>query len=105
MTLAGNLDPATGIFYRAPEHPRLRAAQARDKGGARKGFVVARRLIRICGARCSGDHLSCAVSRAVRIREGREGPRVEQDQVALEVRHQRRLATTFAISTDIHFVC
>jgi hypothetical protein len=60
MTLAGNLDPATGIFYRAPEHPRLRAAQARDKGGARKGFVVARRLIRICGTQCSGDHLSCA---------------------------------------------
>ncbi|KAJ7881386.1 hypothetical protein B0H14DRAFT_3129116 [Mycena olivaceomarginata] len=47
MTLAGNLDPATGIFYRAPEHPRLRTAQACDKCRARK-------------AKCSGEHPSCA---------------------------------------------
>ncbi|KAJ4469266.1 hypothetical protein J3R30DRAFT_1583936 [Lentinula aciculospora] len=27
-TLAGSLDPSTGVFYRTPEHPRLRTAQA-----------------------------------------------------------------------------
>ncbi|KAJ6480263.1 hypothetical protein C8R45DRAFT_1100850 [Mycena sanguinolenta] len=46
ITLAGNLDPTTGIFYRTPEHPRLRTAQACEKCRARK-------------AKCSGDHPSC----------------------------------------------
>ncbi|KAJ6448599.1 hypothetical protein C8R47DRAFT_1230968 [Mycena vitilis] len=47
VTLAGSLDPATGIFYRAPEHPRLRTAQACEKCRSRK-------------AKCSGDHPCCA---------------------------------------------
>ncbi|KAJ7240379.1 hypothetical protein B0H12DRAFT_1326426 [Mycena haematopus] len=40
MTLAGNLDPTTGIFYRAPEHPRLRTVQACEKCRARKAKVA-----------------------------------------------------------------
>jgi hypothetical protein len=38
-TLAGSLDPTTGIFYRAPEHPRLRTAQACEKCRTRKAKV------------------------------------------------------------------
>jgi hypothetical protein len=38
-TLAGSLDPTTGIFYRTPEHPRLRTAQACEKCRARKAKV------------------------------------------------------------------
>ncbi|KAL0579084.1 hypothetical protein V5O48_002926 [Marasmius crinis-equi] len=45
-SLAGSLDPATGIFYRTPEHPRLRTAQACEKCRTRK-------------AKCSGEHPSC----------------------------------------------
>ncbi|KAF9463825.1 hypothetical protein BDZ94DRAFT_1297661 [Collybia nuda] len=45
-TLAGSLDPSTGIFYRSPEHPRLRTAQACEKCRTRK-------------AKCSGEHPSC----------------------------------------------
>ncbi|KAF9563472.1 hypothetical protein CPC08DRAFT_748926 [Agrocybe pediades] len=45
-TLAGSLDPATGIFYRTPEHPRLRTAQACEKCRTRK-------------AKCSGEHPTC----------------------------------------------
>ncbi|KIK64071.1 hypothetical protein GYMLUDRAFT_83444 [Collybiopsis luxurians FD-317 M1] len=45
-TLAGSLDPATGVFYRTPEHPRLRTAQACEKCRTRK-------------AKCSGEHPSC----------------------------------------------
>ncbi|KAF9526800.1 hypothetical protein CPB83DRAFT_908151 [Crepidotus variabilis] len=45
-TLAGSLDPATGIFYRTPEHPRLRTAQACEKCRTRK-------------AKCSGEHPFC----------------------------------------------
>ncbi|KAH9475742.1 Citrinin biosynthesis transcriptional activator mrl3 [Psilocybe cubensis] len=44
--LAGSLDPTTGIFYRTPEHPRLRTAQACEKCRTRK-------------AKCSGEHPSC----------------------------------------------
>lgn len=40
ITLSGSLDPSTGIFYRAPEHPRLRTAQACDKCRTRKAKVV-----------------------------------------------------------------
>ena len=39
LTLAGSLDPATGIFYRTPEHPRLRTAQACEKCRTRKAKV------------------------------------------------------------------
>ncbi|KAF9451463.1 hypothetical protein P691DRAFT_838562 [Macrolepiota fuliginosa MF-IS2] len=46
LSLAGSLDPATGIFYRTPEHPRLRTAQACEKCRTRK-------------AKCSGEHPSC----------------------------------------------
>ncbi|KAG5642127.1 hypothetical protein DXG03_003577 [Asterophora parasitica] len=45
-TLAGTLDPATNIFYRSPEHPRLRTAQACEKCRTRK-------------AKCSGEHPTC----------------------------------------------
>ncbi|KAJ3974843.1 hypothetical protein EV361DRAFT_946675 [Lentinula raphanica] len=45
-TLAGSLDPSTGVFYRTPEHPRLRTAQACEKCRTRK-------------AKCSGEHPSC----------------------------------------------
>ncbi|KAJ3793714.1 hypothetical protein GGU11DRAFT_748663 [Lentinula aff. detonsa] len=45
-TLAGSLDPTTGVFYRTPEHPRLRTAQACEKCRTRK-------------AKCSGEHPSC----------------------------------------------
>jgi hypothetical protein len=38
-TLAGSLDPSTGIFYRTPEHPRLRTVQACDKCRLRKAKV------------------------------------------------------------------
>ncbi|KAG6908867.1 hypothetical protein DXG01_002941 [Tephrocybe rancida] len=46
LSLAGSLDPATGIFYRSPEHPRLRTAQACEKCRTRK-------------AKCSGEHPTC----------------------------------------------
>ncbi|KAJ7171186.1 hypothetical protein C8R46DRAFT_1087911, partial [Mycena filopes] len=39
ITLAGSLDPTTGIFYRTPEHPRLRTAQACEKCRTRKAKV------------------------------------------------------------------
>jgi hypothetical protein len=39
LSLAGSLDPATGIFYRTPEHPRLRTAQACEKCRTRKAKV------------------------------------------------------------------
>ncbi|KAL6305716.1 hypothetical protein BKA93DRAFT_824821 [Sparassis latifolia] len=45
-TLSGSLDPATGVFQRTPEHPRLRTAQACEKCRIRK-------------AKCSGDRPSC----------------------------------------------
>jgi hypothetical protein len=45
MTLAGSLDPNTGIFYRTPEHPRLRTAQACEKCRTRKAKVRIRRFI------------------------------------------------------------
>jgi hypothetical protein len=39
ITIGGSLDPATGIFYRTPEHPRLRTAQACEKCRSRKAKV------------------------------------------------------------------
>ena len=42
LTLAGSLDPSTGIFYRTPEHPRLRTAQACEKCRTRKAKVRTR---------------------------------------------------------------
>ncbi|OSC96683.1 hypothetical protein PYCCODRAFT_1259471 [Trametes coccinea BRFM310] len=45
-TLSGSLDPATGVFQRSVEHPRLRTAQACEKCRIRK-------------AKCSGDHPAC----------------------------------------------
>ncbi|KAF9067847.1 hypothetical protein BDP27DRAFT_1403593 [Rhodocollybia butyracea] len=45
-SFAGSLDPSTGVYYRTPEHPRLRTAQACEKCRTRK-------------AKCSGDHPSC----------------------------------------------
>ncbi|KAF8219997.1 hypothetical protein L208DRAFT_784221 [Tricholoma matsutake] len=46
LSLAGSFDAQTGIFYRTPEHPRLRTAQACEKCRTRK-------------AKCSGEHPSC----------------------------------------------
>ncbi|KAI0249450.1 hypothetical protein BJV78DRAFT_1227413 [Lactifluus subvellereus] len=43
---AGSLDPATGVFSRAADHPRIRTAQACEKCRARK-------------AKCSGEHPTC----------------------------------------------
>ncbi|KAJ7474814.1 hypothetical protein FB451DRAFT_1464904 [Mycena latifolia] len=66
MTLAGSLDPTTGIFYRTPEHPRLRTAQACDKCRTRKATVCSPSFPLCVGAgsqlcaQCSGDHPSCA---------------------------------------------
>ncbi|OJT15638.1 hypothetical protein TRAPUB_5966 [Trametes pubescens] len=45
-TLSGSLDPATGVFQRSVEHPRLRTAQACEKCRVRK-------------AKCSGEHPAC----------------------------------------------
>ncbi|THH14081.1 hypothetical protein EW146_g6214 [Bondarzewia mesenterica] len=45
-TLSGSLDPSTGVFSRAPEHPRMRTAQACEKCRLRK-------------AKCSGEHPVC----------------------------------------------
>jgi hypothetical protein len=39
LSLAGSLDTQTGIFYRTPEHPRLRTAQACEKCRTRKAKV------------------------------------------------------------------
>ncbi|KAJ7038357.1 hypothetical protein C8F04DRAFT_1255941 [Mycena alexandri] len=62
ITLAGSLDPTTGIFYRTPEHPRLRTAQACEKCRTRK-------------AKCSGDHPACArcVARGLQCEYAKEG--------------------------------
>ncbi|KAJ7262821.1 hypothetical protein C8J57DRAFT_1719095 [Mycena rebaudengoi] len=62
ITLAGSLDPATGIFYRTPEHPRLRTAQACEKCRTRK-------------AKCSGEHPACArcLARGLVYEYAREG--------------------------------
>ena len=38
-TMSGSLDPATGVFQRAPEHPRVRTAQACEKCRIRKAKV------------------------------------------------------------------
>ena len=38
-TMSGSLDPATGVFQRAPEHPRVRTAQACEKCRTRKAKV------------------------------------------------------------------
>ncbi|KAI9452339.1 hypothetical protein F5148DRAFT_512415 [Russula earlei] len=43
---AGSLDPITGVFSRAADHPRIRTAQACEKCRARK-------------AKCSGEHPTC----------------------------------------------
>ncbi|KAI0271318.1 hypothetical protein BC834DRAFT_858889 [Gloeopeniophorella convolvens] len=42
---AGSLDPATGVFSRAADHPRIRTAQACEKCRARKAKVRLRPLI------------------------------------------------------------
>ncbi|KAJ3495699.1 hypothetical protein NMY22_g19904 [Coprinellus aureogranulatus] len=60
--LAGSLDPNTGIFYRTPDHPRLRTAQACEKCRSRK-------------AKCSGEHPSCkrCISRSLVCEYAKEG--------------------------------
>lgn len=40
LSIAGSFDPATGIFCRMPEHPRLRTAQACEKCRMRKAKVT-----------------------------------------------------------------
>ncbi|KZT00900.1 uncharacterized protein LAESUDRAFT_764217 [Laetiporus sulphureus 93-53] len=46
-SVTGSLDPATGVYQRVPEHPRMRTAQACEKCRVRK-------------AKCSGEHPTCA---------------------------------------------
>ncbi|KAL1729644.1 hypothetical protein EV714DRAFT_237332 [Schizophyllum commune] len=77
-TLGGPLDgPGGGIFYRSPEHPRLRTAQACEKCRVRK-------------AKCSGDHPSCKRCQARGLaceyaKEGRtRGPNKTKKQQAAE---------------------
>lgn len=65
ITLAGSLDPTTGIFYRTPEHPRLRTAQACEKCRTRKAKVCLFHMVSSSSClttvgQCSGDHPSCA---------------------------------------------
>ncbi|KAK0200106.1 hypothetical protein DFS33DRAFT_1278493 [Desarmillaria ectypa] len=62
LSFAGSLDPSTGIFYRTPEHPRLRTAQACEKCRTRK-------------AKCSGEHPSCkrCLTRGLICRYAQEG--------------------------------
>uniref|UniRef100_D8QJE6 Zn(2)-C6 fungal-type domain-containing protein n=2 Tax=Schizophyllum commune (strain H4-8 / FGSC 9210) TaxID=578458 RepID=D8QJE6_SCHCM len=78
LTLGGPLDgPGGGIFYRSPEHPRLRTAQACEKCRVRK-------------AKCSGDHPSCKRCQARGLaceyaKEGRtRGPNKTKKQQAAE---------------------
>ncbi|TFK70860.1 hypothetical protein BDN72DRAFT_896082 [Pluteus cervinus] len=61
-TLGGSFDPNTGIYYRTPEHPRLRTAQACEKCRTRK-------------AKCSGEHPSCkrCVNRGLVCEYAKEG--------------------------------
>ncbi|KAF8659948.1 hypothetical protein AX16_001684 [Volvariella volvacea WC 439] len=62
IALAGSLDPSTGVFYRTPEHPRLRTAQACEKCRTRK-------------AKCSGEHPSCkrCITRGLACEYAKEG--------------------------------
>lgn len=62
LTFAGNLDPSTGIFYRTPEHPRLRTAQACEKCRTRKAKVgpqPSSLANLLTFQQCSGEHPSC----------------------------------------------
>jgi hypothetical protein len=64
---AGSLDPATGVFSRAADHPRIRTAQACEKCRARKAKVclfsrIYTLLEVVTGSariKCSGEHPSC----------------------------------------------
>jgi hypothetical protein len=64
-TLAGSLDTTTGIFYRTPEHPRLRTAQACEKCRSRKAKVsyscclACNILSRFNINQCSGERPTC----------------------------------------------
>ncbi|TFK33764.1 hypothetical protein BDQ12DRAFT_738606 [Crucibulum laeve] len=64
LTLAGSLDPETGIFYRTPEHPRLRTAQACEKCRARKAKCTGECP---CG-RCASRGLVCEYAKEGRVR-------------------------------------
>ncbi|KAI4522916.1 hypothetical protein K525DRAFT_283259 [Schizophyllum commune Loenen D] len=89
--LGGPLDgPGGGIFYRSPEHPRLRTAQACEKCRVRK-------------AKCSGDHPSCKRCQARGLaceyaKEGRtRGPNKTKKQQAAEA---ARAASTSSAGED-----
>ena len=61
-TMSGSLDPSTGVYMVAPEHPRIRTAQACEKCRGRKAKVRC-----LCHAlesqliflQCSGEHPTC----------------------------------------------
>ncbi|KAJ7595328.1 hypothetical protein C8J56DRAFT_883551 [Mycena floridula] len=94
MTLAGSLDPNTGIFYRTPEHPRLRTAQACEKCRTRK-------------AKCSGEHPSCkrCINRGLiceYAKEGRvRGPNKAKNRGNLQF--QEASPTTYGIETSSNY--
>ena len=65
-TMSGSLDPATGVFQRAPEHPRVRTAQACEKCRVRKAKVSTHVIVPMSATwlrhtiiQCSGEHPTC----------------------------------------------
>ncbi|KAJ6551897.1 hypothetical protein B0H19DRAFT_1236907 [Mycena capillaripes] len=65
ITLAGNLDPTTGIFYRTPEHPRMRTASFVSFflcAVLRRTSVL--RTLLVAGPRILVSALPCAVATA-----------------------------------------
>ncbi|PCH32981.1 hypothetical protein WOLCODRAFT_159751 [Wolfiporia cocos MD-104 SS10] len=63
-SVAGSLDPITGVFQRATDHPRLRTAQACEKCRIRKAKVCLTvfrpdRPLMCPDLQCSGEHPSC----------------------------------------------
>ncbi|KAJ7171182.1 hypothetical protein C8R46DRAFT_1087890, partial [Mycena filopes] len=92
ITLAGSLDPTTGIFYRTPEHPRLRTAQACEKCRTRKAKVsrlwkkhplTLTHLLAVLWRPPRLFSLRRARS-AVRVRQGGPSPWAQQDQIPRE---------------------
>lgn len=82
LALAGSLDPTTGIFYRTPEHPRLRTAQACEKCRTRKAkvyffasLISSGSSICILHQQCSGEHPSCkrCLARGLQCEYAKEG--------------------------------
>ncbi|KAJ3574585.1 hypothetical protein NP233_g1674 [Leucocoprinus birnbaumii] len=94
LSLAGSLDPTTGIFYRTPEHPRLRTAQACEKCRTRK-------------AKCSGEHPSCkrCINRGLvceYAKEGRvRGPNKTKNSTGVTTSALKTVDISMAVSADL----